>query len=118
MATVHVVAVPVQAPDQPVKVEPLDALAVKVTLLAVVKLARHDEPQLMPVGELVTVPLPVPAFVTASVLVVRAKVAVTDFAAVMLTVQVVAVPVQPPDQLENAELAAGAAMSVTLVPEA
>ena len=43
-----------------------------------------------------------------------AKVAVTDVAAVMLTVQV-PVPLHAPDQPENIELAFGAAVSTTLV---
>ena len=78
------------------------------------KAALQVEPQLIPLGLLVTVPLP--DFVTVNVLVVRAKVAVTAFAAVILTVQVVAVPVQAPDHPENAELADAAAVRVTEVP--
>jgi hypothetical protein len=60
--------VPLQpAPDQPAKVLPLDAEAVSVTDDPALKLAEQVEPQLIPAGELVTVPLPVPLFVTLSV---------------------------------------------------
>ena len=47
-------------PDQPVKVDPAPAEAVRVTLVPVVKFALHVEPQLIPGGALVTVPSPVP----------------------------------------------------------
>mgnify|MGYP007103403757 CR=1 FL=1 len=56
--------VPLHAPDQPAKAEPDAALAVSVTVVPDVKLAEHVEPQLIPVGLDVTVPLPVPDFVT------------------------------------------------------
>ena len=74
-------------------------------------------PQLIPVGALLTVPVPVPALVTVKVCVVAtlSKVAVTLFAALILSVQVVAVPVQAPDQLVNLEPEAGVAVKVTLV---
>ena len=52
-------------------------------------------PQLIPAGELVTVPLPVPAFDTVSVKVWGVKVAVTVVAAVIVTTQT-PVPLQPP----------------------
>ena len=77
--TVQVVAVPVQAPDQLVKVEPAAGAAVRVTDVPLLKLAEHVLPQLIPAGLLVTVPVPVPARVR-----VRAycatKVAVPDCA--------------------------------------
>ncbi len=60
--------VPVHPPPlQPVKVEPAAALAVSVTAVPLVKLAAQVAPQSMPAGELVTVPLPVPAGVTVRV---------------------------------------------------
>src|SRR5437867_1156966 len=57
----------------------------------------------------------VPAASGLSVKVVNAKVAVTEVAAVMVTVQV-PVPVQPPLQPVKVEPAAGTAVSVTAVP--
>ena len=57
------VPVPLQAPDQPVKAEPEPAAAVNVTLVPDVKDAEQVAEQLTPAGELVTVPVPVPAFV-------------------------------------------------------
>ena len=53
-------------PDQPLKIEPLSAVAVRVTSEEVGKYAVQLAPQLMPVGVEVTVPLPVPVLVTAS----------------------------------------------------
>jgi hypothetical protein len=57
-------AVPVHAPLQPVKVEPVAAAAVSVTLVPETTVALQVVPQLMPAGLEVTVPLPVPALVT------------------------------------------------------
>jgi hypothetical protein len=113
--TVQVVAVPLHAPLQPVKVEPVAGVAVSVTGTPMMYKAEQMTPQLIPPRELVTVPLPVPALVT-----VRVKsgvnVAVTAVAAVSETVQVVAVPVHAPLQPVKVEPVAGAAVSVTWVP--
>ena len=48
-------------PDQPANVEPEAADAVKVTLVPGEKFPEHVAPQSIPAGELVTVPLPLPA---------------------------------------------------------
>jgi len=110
------VPVPVQAPLQPANVEPLDAAAVSVTEVPLAKLALQVLPQLMPVGDEVTVPAPVPAFVTLSAKVEAAlKVAVTARAADIDTVQA-PVPVHAPLQPVNVEPLAAAADSVTDVP--
>nr|WP_040335034.1 hypothetical protein [Candidatus Magnetobacterium casensis] len=67
IVTVQVALVPEQSPLQPVKVEPESAAAVRVTEVSLAKPAEHVEPQLIPDGELVTVPEPVPDFVTVRV---------------------------------------------------
>src|SRR5216117_4037851 len=54
-------------PLQPPKVEPAAGAAVSVTAVPLAKLAAQVAPQSMPAGELVTVPLPVPAGVTVRV---------------------------------------------------
>src|SRR5690242_10358750 len=70
----------------------------------------------MPPGVEVTVPVPVPAFVTVSVRTAVVNVAVTPAAAVIDTVHE-PVPVQPlPDQPVNALALSGVAVSVTDVP--
>ena len=51
-------------PLQPPKVEPAAGAAVSVTAVPLAKLAEQVAPQVIPAGELVTVPLPVPAGVT------------------------------------------------------
>ena len=57
--------VPVQPlPLQPAKTEPAAGVAIKVTVAPDENLAEHVEPQLMPDGLLVTVPVPVPALFT------------------------------------------------------
>ena len=53
------VPVPEHAPDQPEKVFPLLAAAVRVTDVPELKLAEHVEPQLIKPSLLVTVPAPV-----------------------------------------------------------
>src|SRR5258705_9519551 len=70
----------------------------------------------MPGGPLGLTPLPAPALSRASVKGGGAKVAVTAWAALMVTAQV-PVPVQPPPlQPVNVEPAAGEAAKVTAVP--
>jgi hypothetical protein len=103
----------VHPPDQPLKVDPAVAAAVNVTMLFWLKLAAQVTPQLIPAGVLVTVPAPAPALVTVNWTGIGVKLAVTVFAALMVTAQVVAVPVQPPVQLLNVEPAVAAAVKVT-----
>src|SRR5262245_38468436 len=110
------VPVPVQLPPQPANVEPVDADAVRLTTVPVVNEVVHAVPQLMPVGELVTAPLPVPDLVTVSAKEGCTKVAVTVVAAFRVTTQVL-VPVQPPPlQPVNREPVCGDAVRVTTVP--
>ncbi len=59
------VPVPLQLPPvQPIKVEPVAADAVRVTWVLKLYENKHVAPQLMPVGTLVTVPVPVPDLFT------------------------------------------------------
>ena len=110
--------VPLHAPDHPAKVDPRAALAVNVTDVVEVYASEQSEPQLIPTGELVTIPAPVPALVTVRVkgpppLVL--KVAVTDRAWVIDTTHEPE-PVQAPDHAEKVEPTAGEAVNVTDVP--
>ena len=57
---------PLHAPDQPAKVEPEAAVAVRVMEVPLSKLALQVEPQLMPLGVLVTVPEPLPLILMVS----------------------------------------------------
>jgi hypothetical protein len=114
------VPVPVQAPLQPVKVEPVDAAAVRVTVVplvnALLQLLLHP----IPLGEDVTVPAPVPLVVKVRVYVVvdelRVKVAVRLLAASTTRVQF-PVPAQAPLQPVKVEPEAGVALRAMLVPE-
>src|SRR5438093_10969559 len=64
--TVHE-PVPVQPPPlQPLKVDPAAGVAVSVTAVPLGQLAAELVPHVIPAGVLVTIPLPVPAFVTVS----------------------------------------------------
>ena len=73
-------------------------------------------PQLMPVGELVTVPEPVPDFVTDRASLMRAKPAATEAALLSVTLHV-PVPLQPPPlHPVKVDPEAGAAVRVTAVP--
>src|SRR5882724_5991776 len=109
--------VPEQPPPlQPVKVELASGVAVKVTAVPLANGAEHVAPQVMPAGLLVTVPAPAPALLTVSVKVCRANVAVTEAAALSVTVQG-PVPEQPPPlQPVKVELASGVALKVMAVP--
>jgi hypothetical protein len=115
IASVQVAAVPLQAPVQPVNVEPAAAAAVSVTVAPFVKPAPQVAPQAMPAGLLVTVPLPLPAFATASSA-LTVKTAVALRSPVIASVQVAAVPLQAPVQPVNVEPAAAAAVNVTVAP--
>jgi len=108
--------VPLQLPPQPANVEPVDAEALSVTTVPLVNDIEQAVPQLMPAGELVTVPLPVPALLTVSAKDDCTNVAVTVVAAFRVTTQV-PVPEQPPPlQPVNVEPVCGDAVRVTTVP--
>jgi hypothetical protein len=114
----HVVDVPLHAPLHPLKLPPDPAVAVRVTLVLTAYTSEQSDPQLMPVGLLVTVPLADPVTVVSSVNVslLRLKAAVTVVSALMVTVQF-PVPLQPPPlQPEKTEPPPALAVKVTELP--
>src|SRR3954452_21310792 len=106
--------VPVHAPLQPLKSEPVTGVGVRVTLAASSNEALQVAPHVNAAGELDTDPDPLPLFET-----VRAQiftnVAVTDLFASIVSVQP-PVPLHPPLHPANLDPAAGVAVSVTLAP--
>ena len=65
--TAHVPVPPHPPPLQPANVEPDAGVAVRVTVVPAGTDWLQSEPQVIPAGLLTTVPVPVPAFVTARV---------------------------------------------------
>lgn len=105
------------APDHPVKRDPEPATAVRVTwvLFSKVVLQLLGDAQAIPLGDELTVPLPVPAKFAVSVR--ELKVAVTYRACDMVTVQVEAVPLHtPPPHPVNVSPVSGVAVRTTEVP--
>jgi hypothetical protein len=110
IVTLHGSTGPLHAPDQAEKTELADGVAVSVTTVLRLYGSEQSAPQVIPAGLEVTVPIPVPAVVTASNRVgttVVVKVAVTDFARSIVTSQVGDVPLHAPDQLEKTEFTPG-----------
>src|SRR5207249_517510 len=111
--------VPEQPPPlHPVNVDPAAGVAVRVTTVPEVKEVEQVAGQEMPVGALVTVPVPAPAVLTVSANEDCMKVAVTVVAAFSVTAQV-PVPEQPPplhpvnaEQAAAHEMPAGALVTV------
>ena len=104
-----------QASPQPPKLEPASAVAVRVTEVLAVYGSVQSEPQLMPDGELVTVPEPVPVLVTVRVEevgVVGVNVAVQDLFASMVTEQVAFEPQEEQSPLQPAKLELESAVAV------
>jgi hypothetical protein len=116
--TVQEVAVPEQPPLQPAKTDPGAAAAVSVNGEPGATSSAQSAPHEIPVGTLVTAPVPVPVRVTESLTGTALNVAVTAVAALTVTVQEAVVPEQAPPQPANVEPAAAAAVSVTGVPTA
>lgn len=105
-------------------VELLPGVSVIVTTIPAVKFAVHPtlDPvlQLIPAGLLVSVPVPVPEIVAVNAYVGRLNVAVTDFAALIVTTHVpvpVHAPLHPANVLGGFALPPlGVAVNVTTVP--
>src|SRR5439155_19294799 len=116
IVSVHVVAVPPQAPPQPLNRAWLPGVAVSVTVAPTLKLAEQLDPQVIPAGLLVTTPAAEPRVVTVSVTEIGANVAMTVVAAVSVSVQV-PVPLHPPPlHPAKTDPAAAVGVSVTVVP--
>src|ERR1700722_722861 len=107
---------PLHASPQPRKFEPAVGVSVRVTWVPAAKFALQLVGQLIPEGLLVTVPEPVPSRVTASRGRVGLNVAVTDWFALISTMQVLDVPLHAPPHPAKDEVDPGVAVSVTLVP--
>ena len=112
--------VPAQAPPpHPAKTEPLAGVAVSATLVPELNWAAHVAPQLIPDGELETVPVPVPPGVSVRVNCgggAGLNVAVTDWFEPIVMLQA-PVPVHAPLQPLNTCPAAGVAARLTDVPD-
>lgn len=119
LTTIEVFAlVPAQLPDQPAKVEPAAAAAVRVTAVFCTKLTAQTPPHDIPSGAEVTVPPPVPVRVTVNVYWVGTgvKLAVQLAFALTITVALTDAPEQLPVHPANVAPAAAVAVSVTAVP--
>ena len=116
VATVQVRPDTASQPLHPVKPDRRPGLAVNVITALLAYDAEHVDPQLMPAGLEVTVPLPRPVLLTVRVKYCRLKVAVTDLAAVTLTVHVAPETESQPLHPPNREPPFATAVSVTVVP--
>jgi hypothetical protein len=116
IVNVHV-PVPSQGPaPQPANVDPFVGVAVNTICVPLAKLAVHAVPQLIPAGALVTVPVPVPPFVTVNATAFEVlNVAVTIAAAVNVTTQA-PLPLHAPLHPAKVEPAAAVCVNVTIVP--
>jgi hypothetical protein len=105
-------------PRQSSNSEPLSAVAVKVTVVPLGKVAIQVVPQSMPLGTLVTVPDPDPVLLTVKL--TRSGVAsncATTVWLLLITVTQVPVPLQPPPlHPTNVDPLAATAVKVTDVP--
>jgi len=111
--TVQVVPLVEVQPVQEAKVEPVAAVAVRVTVVPLDSLLEQVDPQLMRLSLEVTVPEPLPALVTVIPEAVT-NVAVTLAAAVIATVQVVPEVEVHPVQLLKTKLVPAVATRVTV----
>jgi hypothetical protein len=114
IVTVQEAPVALSQPDQLVKSESTAGVAVSVTEVLTLYVSEQSVPQLIPVGLLVTVPFPV--FVTVKAKFLRVNVAVTVFAASIVTTQLPVAAVQAPLQPVKIEIPLAAAVNVTCVP--
>lgn len=124
VAEVPTLIVQAPVPEQPPPLHPLNTeaeeagVAVRTTEEPLSKFAEQVAPQLIPTGELVTDPDPVPARVTLTGNWAGMKFALTDCAELMVTVQVPTPEQPPPLQPANTDAAdVGDAVRMTVAPE-
>lgn len=116
--TVQLGVLPAHTPDQPLKVDPVFAAAVSVTVDPPMKPAVQVVPQLMPDGLDVTTPLPEPTLLTVNDALgttAGSNRAVAVLLASIVTVQLNALPVHPPDQPPKVDPVATLALNVTVL---
>ena len=113
IVTVHVDPFSLSQPVHPVKIDKVAGVAVSVTGVPITKSLPQAEPQLIPGGDEVTVPLPIPVVDTVSVNRLSMKIAVTDLDDDIETVHVAPETESQPVHPVKSEFAAGAAVSVT-----
>jgi hypothetical protein len=109
------VPLPLQAPLQPAKFEFASGVTVSVTRAFAPYASPQSSPQSMPAGMLFTVPLPVPVLLTERANGCRVKVAVTDFAASIVTTQA-SVPLQASLQPVKMESSSAVTVRITVFP--
>ena len=115
MATVQVLPVTLSQPSHSVKLEPEAGVAVRVRVVPLVYVEEHVDPQLIPEGLPVIVPLPVPDLMI-EIVRIFSNVAVTVMLPLTVTVHVL-VPEQPlPLQPVKTEPDVAAAVRVTTEP--
>jgi hypothetical protein len=108
--------VPLHAPLQPANVEVPSEVAASVTDVPEEYAAEQVEPQFIPDGELVTVPDPVPVFETVNIFGFLVNVAVTLFAAFIVTMHA-PVPEHAPVQPVKTDVESETADNETNEPE-
>src|SRR6266540_2742000 len=113
MVTVHLVFLPLQAPDQPRNQRPFFALALSVTSVSASKSLLQARPQRIPFGSERTAPRPLTVTLSATK---RTNVAVTARDAVIVVVQVSMPEQASPDQPAKREPTEADAVSVTRAP--
>src|SRR3989442_6833498 len=116
IVSVHVVAVPLHAPPQPLNRAWVPDVAVSITVAPTLKLAEQLDPQVIPAGLLVTSPAAQPRAVTGNVTEIGANVAVTVVAPLTLTAQVPVPPDPPPLHPANTDPPPSVPGVATLVP--
>ena len=113
IVTVQVDPFELSQPVHPVNSDNVAGVAVSVTAVPITKSLLQAVPQLIPAGDDVTEPLPMPVNDTVSVNRLSMKIAVTDLAFVIETVHVAPETASQPVHPVKSEFAAGAAVSVT-----